>query len=219
MCGWREWTWRMPVAVAVALIASAGAAQERPDAGIGTPLSAAEIAAIDRDVRFDGDGLPAGSGTVAEGEELYAERCAACHGEFAEGSGRTPALLGGEGTLATDAPARTIGSFWPYAPTVFDYIRRAMPEGHAFSLTPGETFALTAFLLHINGVVEDDFSASAESLEDVRMPNRDGFVMPPHPTAQGTRCMQNCRKEGPRIAAEAPVTMEGIMIGDREEQP
>ncbi len=213
MCGWREWT-RWLLASCLPLLPTMAVAQE---ASIGTPLSAREISVIDRDTRHDGAGLPEGRGTVAEGEALYGERCAACHGEFGEGKGGIPALLGGEGTLATDAPQRTIGSYWPYAPTVFDYIRRAMPEGHAFSLSPQEAYALTAYLLQINGIVEDYFIASAESLPQVRMPNRDGFVMPPHPGAQGTRCMQDCRREEPRIIAEAPKRTEGVMAGEEEE--
>lgn len=217
MCGWRDKTWRTVPGALVLVMAQAALAEEQAG-DIGRPLGAAEIATIDRDVRFDGVGLPEGSGTVAEGEALYAERCAGCHGEFGEGQGGIPALLGGEGTLATDAPMRSIGSYWPYAPTVFDYIRRAMPEGHAFSLTPRETFAITAYLLQINGIVEDNFTASAESLPQVRMPNRDGFVAPPHPQAQGTRCMKDCRKGRARIIAEAPAETDGVMAGEREER-
>ena len=217
MCGWRERTWRV-LPVAMALVMAGAALAEDRAGGIGRPLSAEEIAAIDRDVRYDGAGLPEGSGTVAEGEALYAERCAGCHGEFGEGQGSIPALLGGEGTLATDAPVRTIGSYWPHAPTLFDYIRRAMPEGHAFSLSPKEIFAITAYLLNINGIVEDGFAASAASLPQVRMPNRNGFTMPPHPMARGVRCMRDCRKEKVRTSAEAPPETEGVMVGGREER-
>lgn len=215
MCGWgRAQAARLAALLMLTALAGVTKAEE---VAIGMPLSAGDIAAIDRDVRFDGIGLPPGSGTVARGEELYAGHCAACHGEFAEGMGRTPALIGGEGTLATDSPLRTIGSFWPYAPTLFDYIHRAMPEGHAFSLSPLEVYALTAFLLNANGIVADDFVANAQTLPKVRMPNRNGFVMPPHPRAQGRRCMKNCRKEKPRIIAEAPQHTEGVIVGDREE--
>ena len=214
MCGWgRARTAGMAALLMLAVVAAAA----RAEPPLGKPLSAREIAAIDRDVRYDGAGLPAGSGTVAAGEDLYAEHCAGCHGEFAEGMGRTPALIGGEGTLTTDSPLRTIGSFWPYASMLFDYIHRAMPEGHAFSLSPPEVYALTAFLLNANGIVADDFVANAQTLPKVPMPNRDGFVMPPHPRAQGHRCMKNCRKEKQRIVAEAPARMEGVMVGDREE--
>ena len=216
MCGWIDRP-EVRAAALIILLLPAGGAPAAETARIGTPLSAREIAAIDRDARFDGAGLPSGAGTVAEGEELYGARCAGCHGEFGEGAGRNPALLGGEGTLATARPVRTIGSFWPYAPTLFDYIRRAMPEGHAFSLTSREVHALTAHLLQINGIVDEDFVASATSLPQVRMPNRDGFIMPPHPRAQGKRCMKDCREGKARIIAEAPRETEGIMAGDREE--
>ncbi len=189
---------------------------QAPD--IGQMLTPAEIAALDRDARPDGAGLPAGAGNVAQGEDLYATHCAACHGEFAEGQGRIPALLGGEGSLNGEAPMRTIGSYWPHAPGVFDYIHRAMPEGHAFSLKAEEVYALVAYLLHINGIVEDDFIASARTLPRVMMPNRNGFIRPPHPVAKGRRCMRNCRP-APDISAEAPAQMEGVMIGEEEQTP
>ncbi len=234
MCGWLDraraagaallsalWAWLLLVlllalgVVLLVVLAQPARASEAVK-GIGQVLGKAEIAAIDRDVRCDGAGLPPGSGGVAMGEALYAEQCAACHGEFGEGVGRNPALLGGEGSLSGDEPLRTIGSFWPCAPGVFDYVWRAMPEGHAFSLKPEEVYAVTAFLLNLNGIVEDDFSASATTLPKVRMPNRDGFVGPPHPVAKARRCMRNCRVP-PNISAQAPVRMEGIMIGEKEE--
>ncbi len=228
MCAWREKLRharaalaafsRPAVAALVALMAMAPVhADDWLKDDIGKPLTAAEIAIIDRDARPDGAGLPPGSGTVAAGEEAYLEHCAACHGEFGEGLGWVPALLGGEGTLATETPRKSIGSFWPHAPGVFDHVWRAMPEGHAFSLAPKQVYALTAFLLHINGLVADDFVASAQSLPRVRMPNRDGFVMPPHPRAQGMRCMTKCRNKPPRIAAQAPRKTPGVMAGEREE--
>ncbi len=221
MCGWAEHCRRGLLAgLALAALVPSGTASalagERLPRGIGQPLTQEEIARIDRDARFDGAGLPEGEGTVAEGEALYAAHCAACHGEFADGVGRIPALIGGEGTLASAQPVRTVGSFWPYAPGVFDYIHRAMPEGHAFSLRPKEVYALVAYLLNLNDIVEDDFIASASSLPKVRMPNRKGFVMPPHPVAQGRRCMRKCRAR-PVVTARAPARLEGSMTGDEEE--
>ena len=218
MYGWAD-TWRVLMVLIFSAAALAGLARAAEEAaGIGAPLLPPDIAAIDRDVRFDGAGLPPGKGSVAQGEALYARLCAGCHGAFGEGMGRMPALMGGEGSLASDEPQRTIGSYWPFAPTVFDYIYRAMPEGHAFSLAPREVYALVAFLLNLNGVVDDDFVASAATLPGVRMPNREGFMKPPHPRAQGTRCMKNCRAP-PRIIREAPEVAEGIMTGDEEQQP
>ncbi len=180
--------------------------------GPGVPLLAAdgpgraatpeEIAAMDLDVRGDGAGLPEGSGSVAQGEALYAVKCAACHGEFGEGVGRMPALIGGEDSLATDRPRRTVGSFWPHAPTLFDYVRRAMPFGHAATLSAGETYALTAFILNANGIVADDFVADRRTLPEVKMPNRNGFVPDDRPWRPAARCMSDCRTL-PRIVSRA----------------
>ena len=170
---------------------------------IGRPPTEQELALWDTDVRGpDGAGLPPGSGSVSQGEALYAARCAACHGEFGEGVGNMPALIGGEGSLSTDRPRRTVGSFWPYAPSLFDYVRRAMPflEGH--TLSPAETYALVAFILNLNGIVDDDFIADAESLPKVRMPNRDGFVPDDRRVWKGQRCMRACRP-APRIIRRA----------------
>ena len=170
--------------------------------GPGRAATPEEISALDLDVRADGAGLPEGSGSVAEGEALYAERCAACHGEFGEGVGRMPALIGGEDTLATDRPRRTVGSFWPHAPTVFDYLRRAMPFGHAATLSAEETYALTAFILNANGIVGDDFIADRRTLPAVKMPNRDGFLPDDRPRKPAVRCMSDCRRP-PRIVSRA----------------
>ena len=169
---------------------------------IGRPATRAEIAILDRDVRADGKGLPEGAGSVAAGERLYEQKCAACHGDFGEGAGRMPALTGGEGTLNTDRPRRTIGSYWPFAPTIFDYLTRAMPFGHAATLSAREAYALTAFLLDLNDIVGEDFIASAKTLPGVKMPNREGFTTAPRPRSPATRCMRACRKP-PRIIARA----------------
>ena len=126
-------------------------AAKRLDIGrIATPE---EIAGWDIDIRPDGQGLPAGKGTVKQGEALYMERCAACHGEFGESAGRWPILSGGNGTLASHDPVKSIGSYWPYASTLIDYIRRAMPFGNAQSLTNDELYAVTAYVLYLNDVV------------------------------------------------------------------
>ena len=184
---------------------------------LGRPATQAEIAVRDIDVRGpDGAGLPKGRGSVEEGETVYAERCAACHGEFGEGQGRMPALIGGEDTLATDRPRRTIGSFWPYAPSVFDYIRRSMPFGEAHSLTVDELYALTAFLLEANGIVEADFVATPESLPKVRMPNRDGFIADTRKVITGPRCFRNCLKNKPEIIAVAPEAAAAAEQGEGE---
>jgi len=142
---------------------------------LGRPLTAAEIAKLDLTISPDGAGLPDGSGSVAAGAEVYARKCQACHG--AEGAGKPQdRLTGGVGSLASDKPVKTAVSFWPRATTLFDYIRRAMPIQAPQSLTNSEVYAVTAYLLSIDGVVVRDAVLDAKSLPLVKMPNRDGFV-------------------------------------------
>lgn len=157
-----------------ALLASVAAADtEGPRLGV--EATAAQVAAWDISVPPDGAGLPAGSGSVAEGSRVYAAKCQSCHGEAGRGQ-PNDALAGGRGTLATAAPVRTVGSYWPYATTLFDYIRRAMPLLQPQSLTSDEVYAVTAYVLSLNGIVEADAVLDAESLPGVDMPNRGGFV-------------------------------------------
>jgi cytochrome c len=161
--------------------------------GIGHLASAEEIAGWDIDVTPDGRGLPPGAGTVPEGKAIFVEKCAACHGM--DGSGGTSVrLVGGIGTLASKTPVRTIGSFWPYATTLYDYIHRAMPLDKPMSLTPHEVYALSAYLLNANGVVGADAVMNAATLPSVRMPNREGFIAADSkPDFIGDRCMSNCK--------------------------
>ncbi len=143
--------------------------------GIGRPADAQVLAAWDIDVRADDRGLPEGHGSVAEGQALFGARCAACHGERGEG-GSADALVGGQGSLATAKPVRTVGSYWPYATTLFDYIRRAMPYDAPQSLRAAETYALSAYILNLNGILPPEAVLDAASLPKVAMPNRDGFT-------------------------------------------
>lgn len=143
--------------------------------GLGRDALPTEVAAWDIDVRPDGMGLPAGSGDVWTGEEVFVDYCAACHGDFAEGVGRWPVLAGGQGTLEDEDPVKTVGSYWPYLSTVYDYINRAMPFGEAQSLEPDEIYAITAYLLYMNDIVDDDFVLSDENFLDVPMPNAGNF--------------------------------------------
>jgi mono/diheme cytochrome c family protein len=148
--------------------------------GLGAPLSAATIAPWNIDVNAQGAGLPQGRGSVAEGKAVFDTKCAACHGAKGEG-GLADRLVGGAGTLASDKPVKTIGSFWPYATTLYDFVYRAMPYNAPQSLRPTEVYAVTAYLLHLNGIVSADAVLDAHSLPAVRMPNRDGFVGDPRP--------------------------------------
>jgi mono/diheme cytochrome c family protein len=167
----------------VALLAVAGvwpAAAQLPSYGVGRPPTAEEVRAWDLTIRPDGQGLPPGSGTAALGKPIYAERCAACHGETGEDP-KYSRLVGGHGTLATDKPIRTIGSFWQYAPTLWSYIRRAQPYDQPGSLTPDQVYAVTAYLLHRNGIIGEQDVMDATTLPRVQMPNRDGFIPDPRP--------------------------------------
>lgn len=161
--------------------------------GYGTPATEAEIAGWDIDIRPDGLGLPEGSGSVEDGEWLYDEQCAECHGTFGEGVGRYPVLAGGAGTLRDARPNKTVGSYWAHTSTLFDYIRRTMPFTQPESLTDDETYALTAYVLYLNDLVDDDLVLSHENLASIRLPNADGFVPDPRPDVANVRCMENCR--------------------------
>lgn len=177
--------------------------------GLGRLATPEEIAAWDIDVRPDGQGLPDGRGTVLAGEEIFQERCASCHGEFGEGSGRWPVLAGGADTLDTEDPVKTIGSYWPYLSTVFDYVNRAMPFGDAQSLTPDETYAVVAYLLYLNDIVEDEeFELSKENFITVRLPNEANFIEDARPdtakVGQAEPCMTNCKAEV-KITARARI--------------
>jgi len=159
-----------------ALVLGAAATQAQSGPGLGVAVTADDAAPWDISIQPDGAGLPPGSGTAAAGEQVYAAKCVVCHGV---GGAGTPndRLVGGQGTLDQLQQVRTIGSFWPYASTVFDYIRRAMPFQAPQSLTNDEVYALTAYLLAENGIVERGATLNAQSLARVRMPNRDGFIL------------------------------------------
>jgi cytochrome c len=167
--------------------------------GLGREATPPEVAAWDIDVRPDGAGLPKGKGTVAQGEEIFQAQCAACHGEFGEGKDRWPSVAGGLGSLKNDRPDRTVGSFWPYATTLFDYIRRAMPFGNAQSLSPDELYALTAYILFLNDVTKDpNFELDEKTLAAVKMPNAEQFYDDDREKAEKhfwnrQPCMKDCK--------------------------
>jgi len=163
------------------LLAGAGMlAAQSPKYGVGRPPSADQIRELGAAIAPDGTGLPEGSGTVAEGREVFAAKCSRCHGEKAGGD-VGPALVGGQGTLATAKPVKTVGSFWPYATTVWDYVNRAMPFDQPGLLTPPQVYAVVAYILNLNGIIANDQVMDAKSLPKVKMPNRDGFVADPRP--------------------------------------
>lgn len=167
--------------VSVALAALAAACATTDSSGpssrpaFGRAATAQEVAAWDISIAPSGEGLPAGTGTPKQGEAVYVAKCQVCHGE--KGAGK-PAdqLVGGVGSLASANPVRTVGSYWPYATTVFDYTRRAMPANNPLSLSSDETYAVTAYLLYLNGIIGENAVMDARTLPQVKMPNRDGFV-------------------------------------------
>jgi S-disulfanyl-L-cysteine oxidoreductase SoxD len=142
---------------------------------LGRPATTAEIKAVDLSIPPDGSGLPPGQGSVQQGEAVYLRECASCHGE--KGAGRTnDRLVGGFGTLTSDQPLKTVGSYWQWPTTLFDYTRRAMPYGAPLSLSNDDAYGVTAYLLHLNGIISDTAVMNAETLPRVKMPNQDNFI-------------------------------------------
>ena len=148
-------------------------AAESPSLGI--VLSVEEVATADTTIMPDGEGLPDGSGNARAGTSVYLANCITCHGEKGTG-GINDTLVGGHGSLISDRPEKTIGSYWPYATTLFDYVRRAMPYRTPGSLTNDDVYAVTAYLLYLNGIIDEDKELNANTLADIKMPNRDNFV-------------------------------------------
>lgn len=181
-----------------ALVLGAGYVQAEQGTGYygyGQTATPEQIAGWDIDVRPDGLGLPQGSGTAEDGEWVYEEKCASCHGSFGEGVDGYPSLVGGEGTLSGDGrPHKTIGSYWNYTSTVFDYINRAMPYTAPRSLEPDEVYSLTAYLLFMNYIIDDEtFELNQDTLATVRLPNEPNFIPDERPDTANKRCMTDCR--------------------------
>jgi len=170
-------TWVIAFCATITLAAANVAPAADAHFGIGRAATPAEIAGWDIDIRADGQGLPPGRGSVSEGQRIFAETCAACHGQNGEGK---PAdqLVGGFGTLTTEKPVRTVGSYWPYATTLFDFIRRAMPFNAPQSLSADQVYAVSAYILYLNKIVAADAVLDASSLPKIEMPNRGGFSSP-----------------------------------------
>ena len=176
---------------------------------LGRPAHDLEIASWDIDVRPDGNGLPEGRGDALTGEEVFADNCASCHGDFGEAVDRWPVLAGGHDTLTSDDPVKTIGSYWPYLSTVFDYVNRAMPFGNAQSLSADDVYAITAYLLYVNDLVDEDFELSHENFNDIELPNTANFLPDNRAETEyaiftGEPCMTDC-KDVVEITARAAV--------------
>jgi S-disulfanyl-L-cysteine oxidoreductase SoxD len=164
---------RIAVSLSIVIVVPAALAQSPR---LGQPIAPDDIAPWDISVGPDGVGLPPGRGTATQGEAIYVAKCQACHGQKGAGKPNDP-LVGGMGTLAPDQiPLKTVGSFWPYATTLFDYVRRAMPFQESQSLTGDELYAVSAYILNLNGIIGPNDVLDAQSLPKVRMPNRDGFI-------------------------------------------
>ncbi|GAA6187552.1 c-type cytochrome [Litorivita sp. NS0012-18] len=196
-------------AAALGVAATVSAAQAGP-LGLGRAATPEEVAAWNIDVRPDGVGLPVGSGNVEDGEVLFADNCASCHGDFAEGRDNWPKLAGGVDTLDHEDPLKTVGSYWPYLSTTWDYVNRSMPFGNAQSLSADEVYAIVAYILYSNDMVEDDFVLSNETFLDVEMRNADGFIVDDRPQTEyakwtGAPCMENCK-------TEVKITMEATVL-------
>jgi len=168
----------MLIPVMALTVCAAAMAQKPTYSNVGRTPSKEEIAAWNISIGPEGKELPPGSGTAKEGAAIYAKKCVACHGPALEGSQLAPRLLGGKGTISTLQPVRTIGSYWPFATTVWDYINRAMPPSQGGSLSANEVYALSAFLLYRNDIIQETAAMDAKTLPKVQMPNRDGFIPP-----------------------------------------
>jgi mono/diheme cytochrome c family protein len=168
------------VIVVLWLAAAVPLAAQSPTYGVGRPPTPEEIRGLGAAIAPDGAGLPEGSGTVAAGRELFAAQCSRCHGPNGEGN-VWPILVGGQGTLASPKPLKTVGSYWPYATTLWDYINRAMPFDQPGLLKPPEVYAAVAYILNLNGIIREDQVVDATSLPKIVMPNRNGFILDPRP--------------------------------------
>ena len=165
--------YKLAASIGILLLSATASSQNSP--GLGEPVSAEDVAAVDYVVLPNGDGLPAGSGTASDGAIVYLQHCLACHGEGGT-DGINDRLVGGHGSMTSARPQKTVGSFWPYATTVFDYVRRSMPLTSPGVLSDDEMYAVTAYLLYINEIIGENDDINAQSLPRVKMPNRDNFV-------------------------------------------
>jgi cytochrome c len=162
------------------LFAASILAAQSPKYGVGRAPTPDEVRQWSVSIGPDGKGLPEGRGTAAQAKELYSNRCAKCHGDKGQGRDSVP-IAGGQGTLRNPKPLRTVGSYWPYATTIWDYVNRAMPFDRPGTLTADQVYSLTAYVLYLNGLAKEDEVIDAHTLPKVQMPNRNGFVSDPRP--------------------------------------
>lgn len=189
--------------------------------GLGRIALPEEIAAWDVAVLPDGQGLPDGSGSVEDGEDIFVQHCASCHGDFAEGIDSWPPLAGGVGTLTDERPLKTVGSYWPYMSTVWDYVNRSMPFGGAQTLTADEVYAITAYIIYSNGLVDDDFVLTHENFTEIRLPNESGFYVDDRdavevPLFSAEPCMTDCREP---VAVTRRASALGVTPMDADGRP
>ena len=168
--------------------------------GLGRGATQNEVAAWNGDISPDGTGLPVGSGDAIDGEEIFSEHCAICHGDFAEGVDNWPELAGGLDTLADEDPVKTVGSYWPYLSTAWDYVKRSMPFGYAQSLSDDDVYAIVAYILYSNDIIDEEFVLSNETFLDVKMPNANGFIIDDRLTSEShfwnkKVCMSDCKSD------------------------
>lgn len=170
----------------LALVIACSVLAESPKYAVGRAPTPEEVKAWDISVASDGTGLPKGSGTPAQGKDVYASKCAKCHGGQGQGGDDAP-LVGGQGTLRSPKPLKTVGSYWPYATTLFDYINRAMPFKQPGTLTPNQVYAVVAHVLFLNGIIAENAVMDSKTLPQVKMPNRNGFVRDSRPDVGAKR--------------------------------
>jgi S-disulfanyl-L-cysteine oxidoreductase SoxD len=182
----------------------------KADYGLGRVALPQEIAAWDINIHPDGAGLPKGRGDALTGEEVFADKCASCHGDFAEGVDNWPVLSGGFDTLADKDPVKTVGSYWPHLSTVWDYVHRSMPFGGAQTLSDDEVYAIVAYILYSNDLVEEEFELTSENFLDVEMYNANGFIIDDREATEYINwridpCMENCK-------ASVEITMRASVL-------
>lgn len=194
-------------AAALSFATAAGAVDygARPEKGFGKPLADGALGLWDIDIHTpDGGNLPAGEGTVAAGKAVYEAKCLSCHGEKAGGGPVYGTLVGGVGSMTKSPRVLTPGSMYPYAPILFDYVRRAMPMDAPQSLTNDEVYAVSAYIYNLNGLVPEDFKMNAETMAKIEMPNRNAFLKDDRPDTRAERCMSDCKPIGTVADAAKP---------------